>query len=138
MLIYTEAKLFYFRESGTQMMIILRITMKALPEKRKEVMQTLLSLIEPTTKEKGCLRYEGFCDITDNTVFTLLVAWENHKDLEHHLKSERFGVLLGTKSLLREFQQIEIHTVSLSEELAPVRDHKSPFHHSTAAGSYTI
>lgn len=138
MSIYTEAKLFCFRESGTQMMIILRITMKALPEKRKELKQTLLSLIEPTTKEKGCLRYEGFCDITDNTVFTLLVAWENHEDLEHHLKSERFGVLLGTKSLLRELQKIEIHTVSLSEELAPVRDHKSSVRHSIAAGRYTI
>ena len=36
-------------------MIIVRIAMKALLEKRTEIMQTLLSMIEPAGKEKGCL-----------------------------------------------------------------------------------
>lgn len=34
-------------------MIIVRITMNAIPEKQKEVMQTLLSMIESTGKERG-------------------------------------------------------------------------------------
>jgi len=36
----------------------MRITMKALMEKRTEMMQTLLSMIEQAGKEKGCLRYD--------------------------------------------------------------------------------
>jgi quinol monooxygenase YgiN len=103
------------------LMFILRIKMNALPEKQKEVMQTLLSMIEPTAKEKGCLTYDVFCDIEDNNVFSLLEAWENRDDLDHHLRSDRFGVLLGTKSLLNEPLKIQIHTVSHSEGMETVQ-----------------
>jgi len=95
--------------------------MNALPEKQKEVMQTLLSMIEPTAKEKGCLSYDVFCDIEDKNVFSLIEGWENRQDLEHHLRSDRFGVLLGTKSLLNEPLKIQIHTVSYSEEMEAIK-----------------
>jgi quinol monooxygenase YgiN len=101
--------------------IILRITMNVLPEKQKEVMQTLLSMIEPTEKENGCLSYEAFLDIEDNNVFSLIEGWENREYLEHHLRSDRFGVLLGTKSLLSEPLKIQIHTISHSEEMEAVK-----------------
>ena len=45
-------------------MIIFRITMDVLPQKRKEVMQTLLSMTETAVKEKGCLSYEVFFNMT--------------------------------------------------------------------------
>ncbi len=109
-------------------MIILRITLNVLPEKQKEVMQTLLSMIEPTGKEKGCLSHDVFLDIEDNNVFSLFEGWENREDLEHHLGSDRFGVLLGAKSLLSEPLKIQIHTVSHSEGLEVIkaaRDKKS-------------
>ena len=89
--------------------------MNALPEKQKEVMQTLLSMIGPTGKEKGCLSHDAFCDIEDKNAFSLLEAWENREYLEDHLRSDRFGVLLGTKSLLAKPLEMKIHTVSLSE-----------------------
>jgi len=97
------------------LLIIVRITMNALPEKRTEVMQTLLSMIEPTENEKGCQKCHVFRDIEDENVFSLIVEWESREDLENHIESYRFGVLLGTKSLLYEPQQIEIHTVSHTE-----------------------
>jgi quinol monooxygenase YgiN len=97
------------------LMFILRIKMNALPEKQKEVMQTLLSMIGPTGKERGCLGHDTFCDIEDKNAFSLLEAWENREYLEHHLRSDRFGVLLGTKSLLAKPLEMKIHTVSHSE-----------------------
>jgi len=123
------------------MMIILRMTMNALPEKQKEVMQTLLSMIETTSKERGCLSYEAFCDIRDPNVFTLIEAWENREYLQDHLNSDKFGVLLGTKSLLRKPQEIQIHAVSHSEQMEAVRTargNKSPFHHADTARSHTL
>ena len=103
------------------LMIILTVRMHAFPEKQKEVMQTLLSMIEPTGKEKGCLSHDVFCDIEDKNAFSMLEAWENREYLEHHLRSDRFGVLLGTKSLLNEPLKIQIHTVSHSEEMEAIR-----------------
>jgi quinol monooxygenase YgiN len=97
------------------LVIIVGIKMKVLIEKRTEVMQTLLSMIEPTENERGCLSCHVFRHIEDNNVFSLIEEWESRADLNHHIRSDRFSVLLGTKSLLCEPQQIEIHTVSHSE-----------------------
>jgi quinol monooxygenase YgiN len=95
--------------------IIIRITMNALIEKRIEVMQTLLSMIEPTENERGCLSFHAFGDIEDKNGFDLIAEWKTREDLDHYIRSDRFSVLLGTKSLLCEPPQIEIHTISSSE-----------------------
>ena len=102
--------------------------MNALPEKQKEVMQTLVSMIGPTGKEKGCLSYEVFRDIEDKNVFSLIEEWETRGDLRLHWRSDRFTVLLGTKALLCEPPKIQIHTVSYSEgreAIHAARDHKT-------------
>ena len=96
-------------------MIIVRITMNALIEKRTEVMQTLLSMIEPIENERGCLSCRGFRDIEGKNGFSLVAEWETRENMDHYIRSDRFSVLLGTKSLLCEPPQIEIHTVSQSE-----------------------
>ena len=109
-------------------MIIVRIAMNALPEKQKEVMQTLLSMIESTGKEKGCLSHRVFRDIEEDNVFSLIDEWETREDLDQHIRSAKFGVLLGTKSLLCEPPEVQIHTVSDSEGMAAVyaaRDKKT-------------
>jgi quinol monooxygenase YgiN len=95
--------------------IIVRITMEALMEKRTEMMQTLLSMIEPAARENGCLNYDVFCDLEDNHVFSLIEEWETREDLDHHIRSDRFSVLIGTKSLLAKPMEMNIHTVSHSE-----------------------
>jgi quinol monooxygenase YgiN len=97
------------------LVIIVRITINALMEKRTEMMQTLLSIIEPAGNEKGCLSYDVFSDINGKTVFNLIEEWETREDLDRHIRSERFSVLLGTRSLLAKPLKIKIHTVSHSE-----------------------
>jgi quinol monooxygenase YgiN len=100
--------------------IIVRITMNALTEKRTEVMQTLLSMIQPTENGRGCLSCHVLRNMEDKNVFSMITEWKNREDLDDHIKSDRFSVLLGTKSLLCEPQQIEIHTVSRSEGMETV------------------
>jgi hypothetical protein len=51
---------------------------------------------------------------------TSIEEWETREDLDDHIKSDRFSVLLGTKSLLCEPPQIEIHTVSNSEGMETI------------------
>ncbi|MBW2369198.1 MAG: antibiotic biosynthesis monooxygenase [Deltaproteobacteria bacterium] len=101
-------------------MIVVRITMNVLPEKQLELVQTLISMIGPSGKETGCISYVVFCDIEDRNCISLLQEWKTREDLDHHLRSQRFGVLLGTKSLLGEPPTIQIHTVSQSEGMAAV------------------
>jgi quinol monooxygenase YgiN len=101
-------------------MIAVRITMNVLPEKQLELTQTLLSMIEPTGREAGCLSYAVFCDIEDKNRFSLLEEWETREDLDHHFRSHRFGALLGSKTLLCELPTIQIDTVSLSEGMEAI------------------
>ncbi|MEE4265686.1 MAG: antibiotic biosynthesis monooxygenase family protein [Desulfobacteraceae bacterium] len=101
-------------------MIVVKITMSVLPEKQKELLQTLSSIIWPMEMEPGCLAYAAFCDIEDKNLLILLEEWKTRKDLDHHLKSEMFGVLLGTRSLLNEPHGIQIHTIHKSEGLEAV------------------
>ena len=101
-------------------MVFVRITLNVLPEKQLEFTQTLLSMIEPTGKEAGCLSYAVFGDIEDKNRFNLLEEWATREDMDQHIRSHRFGVLLGTKTLLCEPPEIQIHTVSQSEGMAAV------------------
>jgi quinol monooxygenase YgiN len=101
-------------------MIIAKIIMNALPEKRKEVFQTLLSMIDILRQEKGCRSCQVSQDIEDENVFSVVQKWETREDLEHHMRSDRFSVLLGTNILLKKQQDIRIHTVLHTEENAIV------------------
>lgn len=101
-------------------MIVLRIDMHVLPEKQKEVVQTLLSLTAPINKESGCLSHSLLCDLKDKNVLCVLEEWENREKLDRHLNSDIFGVLLGTKSLLHRPHGIHIYTVKQSEEMYAV------------------
>jgi len=94
--------------------------MNVLPEKQKEVLQTLLSLIESSEKEVGCLNYDVFSDVEDKNVFNVISEWENRQHLDNHINSNRFSVLLGTKSLLCKPLKIQILTFTDCEGLTTV------------------
>lgn len=99
---------------------MVRIDMNVLPEKQKEVVQTLLSLTVPMSKVAGCLSYALLCDMKNKSRLCVLEEWENREKLEHHLKSDLFGVLLGTKSLLHQAHGINIYTIKQSEGMNAV------------------
>lgn len=101
-------------------MIILRITLIVLPEKQLEMLQTLRSMIELSKREKGCLNYEVLYDIEVNNRLCLIEEWQSREDLDAHIASRRFGVLLGTTALLSKPIKIQIHTVSGTEGMAAV------------------
>ena len=102
-------------------MIIVRTILCTLPEKQKEVMQTLLSMIEPPANGNGLLSYGIYRDIEDITVFKLISEWRSRRHLNAHLSSDRFGVLLGTKSLLSRPIEVQILTVAQVEGMEVVK-----------------
>ena len=102
-------------------MIIARTYLNSLQEKQKEVLQTLLSMVEPPQNGSGLISYAIYRDIEDKNVFNLISSWETRDHLNHHLNSERFGVLLGIKSLLRLPIEIEILTILAVEGMEAVK-----------------
>lgn len=100
--------------------IVSRIIMNALPEKQKEILQTLLSLIGDPEEAKDALNYGIFSDIEDQNIFNLISEWETRRHLDDHIQSDKFSVLLGTKSLLVEPLKIQIFTISDAEGMEAV------------------
>ena len=101
-------------------MIVVKIILNVLADKQLEITQTLISLIKPVGREKGCKGCSVFCDILDRNRFCLIQEWQTREDLDLHIKSHRFGVLLGTKPLLSEPLNIQIYTVSHLQGMATI------------------
>jgi quinol monooxygenase YgiN len=93
-------------------MILVIIRMKVLPEKRKELSQTIVSLIGSIKREKGCRRCDFFGSMEDENSLCILEEWDTRENLNSHLKSERFRILRGAMNLLQEPYEMVFHTVA--------------------------
>jgi quinol monooxygenase YgiN len=85
--------------------------MRVIAEKRKELSQTIISLIGSMRTEKGCRRCDLCQSIEDENRLFLLEEWDTRKNLMAHLRSEHFRVLRGAMNLLKEPYEIMFHTV---------------------------
>jgi quinol monooxygenase YgiN len=90
--------------------ILSTIRMKVFPEKRKELFQTLTSLVASIKAQKGCKRCEFCVSAEDENEFCLLGEWDNREDLDTHLASDLFKVLLGAMSLLKKPHEMSLYT----------------------------
>jgi quinol monooxygenase YgiN len=92
-------------------MILLDIRMRVPSQKRMELLQTITSLIGFIREEKGCKRCNFYEGIEDENELCLLEDWDTQENLMSHLKSDRFRVLRGAMSLLKEPYEMIFHTV---------------------------
>ena len=98
-------------------MILVIIRMKVLSEKRKELSQTIASLIGSIRTEKGCKRCDFYQSIENENQLNLLEEWDTEENLKSHLKSGRFRVLLGAMNLLKKPYEMMVHTVYHPERI---------------------
>jgi quinol monooxygenase YgiN len=80
-------------------------------EKRKELSQTIVSLIGSIRTEKGCKRCDFCQSIEDENKLWLLEEWDNEENLKSYLNSGHFRVLRGAMNLLKEPYEMMFHTV---------------------------
>ena len=97
-------------------MVIVIIKLNARSEKCLELKQSLLALIKPTRKEKGCLSLNIFQDIENDNGFSLIQMWQTRDDLNEYLRSDLFNVLIGARYLLSRPSEISVNEIThLSE-----------------------
>ena len=111
-------------------MIILMITMIALRDKRQEIMQTLMAMIEIMSNENGCRNFQVSQNIKNKNSFSSVGEWDTREAFYQYVRSDNFSVLLGTKSFLTSSLQIQILTVSNSEGIElinAIRSNSLPF-----------
>ena len=106
-------------------MIALTINMKVLSEKRKELLQTIRAWLKLTRSESGCVGYRFYQDTEDERSFSLVGEWATQADLDRHLVSDRFSILLGASSLLNEPPEITFHSVLATTPMEALRTARS-------------
>jgi quinol monooxygenase YgiN len=99
-------------------MIVTLIKIKVRPEKRKELAQTLNSIVEQVRKENGCLHIGSYQDLENEEDLLVVEEWATQKDSDDHLRSDIFTAILGAGSLMQGPPEVIIHTVNRSTVFA--------------------
>ncbi len=82
-----------------------RITVR--PENRKELYLTISALLDLIRREQGCRAYRFYGEIGDQNAFILIGEWETGDAWREHLKSDNFGVLIGSLKLLNDQSDVD-------------------------------
>jgi quinol monooxygenase YgiN len=95
---------------GEAIVNLTRITV--CPENRRELRQTISSLIGPVKNESGCLTYRFYEEAEDENTFILIGEWETPDAWNEHLHSDNFAILLGSIRLLCNRAHIDFKLLS--------------------------
>jgi quinol monooxygenase YgiN len=115
---------FSISQARRKPMIDATIMMTVPPEKRKEVLQTLTAILGPIRREHGCIRCNCYVDVEAENNIYFRAEWKNSEDLDTHLRSALFGVLIGAMKLLKIEPDIWFNTISSTtgaEEISAAR-----------------
>jgi quinol monooxygenase YgiN len=80
-------------------------------EKREEFLGVLMRLKGPTEALPNCRACRVLLDAEDKNALTYLVTWEDEKDLEEHLRSDRFRWLLPYIEMSQEPPEVSFSTI---------------------------
>ena len=88
-------------------MVIATIRLSVSEENHRELLQTVQSLLRPIREQKGCLGSHLYFEIGEHDCLCLMEEWATPEDLDYHLRSNYFSVLLGAAKLLKKSSEID-------------------------------
>jgi len=93
-------------------MILLNLSIKVNRDRREELVQTVRSLYRELCGKNGLVNHGLYGDLEDDNSLLVVQEWETKVDLDAHLGSDTFRVLMGALSVLTESRRIRFDTVS--------------------------
>ena len=82
------------------------------PEKLKEVLQTFKAILGPIRREQGCISCNCYVDVEAENIIFFKEEWKTSEDLDTHLRSVHFGVLIGAMKLLNKEPDFRFNTIA--------------------------
>jgi len=76
-----------------------------------EIVRLLLSLIEPTRVETGCISCGLYKDLHDPSIIIWVEEWNTQEDLERHLRSRQYKKILAAFDMSSEQPDMRFNTV---------------------------
>ncbi len=88
------------------------VSLRIIGDKSNEFLQSVRSLQGKLKQEEGFAKCSLYQDVDDQNTFHLIEEWKTQDDLDRHLKSEIFRVLLGVLKVLSTEAEIKYHLSS--------------------------
>lgn len=96
---------------------------------RNKVLEILISLLEPTKAQEGCLCIELYENLQENGSLMLSQQWSDRITLSRHIRGNRFRSLLVAVDLLSEPPQFILSYINHELELEDIHDLMNFFGH---------
>jgi quinol monooxygenase YgiN len=93
-------------------MIVVTLRVLVSPENRRELVQTVRSLLRNIQGQKGCLGSHFYCELGDEEALCLIEEWETQEDLNKYFRSDDFAILFGAINLLKKSSGIEFRLLT--------------------------
>ena len=101
-------------------MIIVTLRIKIPPERRKDNLTSARLLLGPTQILPSCNSCRVYQDIEDPNAILLVEEWESRADLEDHIASDKYRIVLSLMESSVRFPEIKFNTVSRAEGIEVV------------------
>lgn len=91
---------------------MIRVVAKHFIKKNKadEILKIYKVLVDKSRNDEGCISYELFQDVNDESILTIIEQWENKKALDNHLSDRDFKILISkTSDLLEKETEINVY-----------------------------
>ncbi len=103
-------------------MIITILRIVPSPEKLAEVLKAIRTLLEPIRVKPGCLSWHICQDIDDNNAITFIGEWSSRGDLDEHIRSKEYKIVLSLMEMSIEPPKVSFNFVSESKGLELVEE----------------
>jgi quinol monooxygenase YgiN len=110
-------KLFIF---WRRLMTIVTLRIKVPRERRRDFMDSAQLIVEPTRIQPGCISCRLYQDSDEPDVVLLVEEWESRKELDRHINSDQYRIILSLMEASDQFPEIKLNTISKTEGLEAI------------------
>lgn len=98
-------------------MVQLEIIFEILPHKKMEFTQAVKDLCDHNLNQKKGTHLCIYQALIEENLYCYLEQWESRQNLDAHIQTERFEMLIGAMKVLGEIRHSQIHDITKIEEL---------------------
>ena len=101
-------------------MHIVTLRMKVPKDQRRNFLDAARLVVGPTQVQPGCISCRFYQDLDDPDAVFLVEEWKARKDLDQHIRSNRYRIVLSLVDLSEKPPEFKISTISKTEGLEAI------------------
>jgi quinol monooxygenase YgiN len=94
-------------------MIVCTIALTIAEKDRRKVISSLLPVVGSTRVQPGCHVCSMLTDVDDPSVLVLWEEWDTQENLDRHLRSSDYRLVIAAMELSQESPQINFNSVNV-------------------------